>query len=310
MTTIQQVNELHRAARRRFTRQRTQMRGIDDTLQADLVEMIPYARLNRGMRYILTVINIFSKKAYAVPLRRKTGAEVKVALEHVLKSLGHSIRHIHTDRGREFYNGTVQTMLRQYGVRLYSTFTPVKAAICERFNRTLKNMLWKKFTIRRSNKWIDILPKLIADYNNTRHRTINMRPSDVNAQNESLLMFSYAAAAAKAYKPSKQKFVVGDAVRMSRYKHIFDKGYTPNWTAEVFKIRQVRSTTPITYLLSDWRGDDVDGAVYTEELQRAKYPDRYLVEKILRRRNHQVYVKWLGFDNKFNQWINADELLD
>lgn len=86
--TKQLVDELHHAARRNFTRQRTQMRGINDTLQADLVEMIPHARQNRGMKYILTAINIFSKKAYARPLKRKTGEEVKNALESVLKSLG------------------------------------------------------------------------------------------------------------------------------------------------------------------------------------------------------------------------------
>lgn len=138
------VEELHRAARRNFVRLKTQMRGIEDTVQADLVEMIPYSRINRGMKYILTVINIFSKKAYAYPLKNKTGEAVKTALEKLIRDLGHLIKHIHTDRGKEFYNSAVRTLLQRHHINLYSTFTTKKAAICERFNRTIKNKMWKR----------------------------------------------------------------------------------------------------------------------------------------------------------------------
>lgn len=298
----QLVGELHHAARRNFIRQRTQMRGINDTLQADLVEMIPYARQNQGMKYILTVINIFSKKAYARPLKRKTGEEVKNALESVLKSLGHSIRHIHTDRGKEFYNGTVRAMLKRYNVRLYSTFTTMKAAICERFNRTLKSKMWKLFTLNGTHRWTDILPKLISEYNKTVHSTIKMRPNDVNTRNEEQLLlgvYNYAVD-----RPIKRRFKVGDPVRMSRHKRVFEKGYTPNWTADVFTIRKVLATSPTTYLLTDWQGYEVRGAVYAEELQLTKHPDEYLIEKILKRKDNRVLVKWLGFDNEFNQWVD------
>lgn len=309
MSKEQLVDELHRAARRNFKRQRTEMRGIRDTLQADLVEMIPYAKHNNnGMKYILTVINIFSKKAYAQPLKNKTGAEVCRALEIIIKSLGHRIKHFHTDQGTEFYNVNVQTMLKRYRIQHYSTYSTMKAAICERFNRTLKNRMWKQFSLRGSYKWIDILPKIINDYNNTKHRTIRMRPNDVNASNEKKLLFTvYNYNAQK--KKREAKFKVGDSVRMSRYKHIFDKGYTPNWTTEVFTIRKVQSNTdPITYLLRDWRNIDIRGTVYAEELQLAKYPDIYLVEKVLRRSKDgkKMYVKWLGFGDECNKWIDTD----
>lgn len=303
MSTKDLVDELHHAARRNYVRRKTQARGINDTLQADLVEMIPYARKNRGMKYILTVINIFSKKAYAKPLKRKTGKEVEAALESILRSLGHPIRHIHTDRGKEFYNSTVRTMLQHRNIHLYSTFSTMKAAICERFNRTLKSRMWKQFSLRGNNKWIDILPQLIADYNNTKHRTIKMKPNDVNADNEEQLLLTVYNYTPDTL-PKKQKFKVGDSVRMSRHKHMFEKGYTPNWTTEVFKVRKVQRTNPITYLLQDWQGVDVEGSIYAEELQLAKYPNIYLYEKILRRRNGQMYVKWLGFDSKYNQWVD------
>lgn len=245
------------------------------------------------------------------------------ALETIINSLDHSIKHIHTDRGREFYNVNVQAMLKRHRIHLYSTYSSMKAAICERFNRTLKNRMWKQFSLRGSHKWIDILPKIILNYNNTKHRTIRMRPNDVrNAHIEKQLLhtvYNYTnyddnnnvlkhkqKRRTKKTSIAAARFKVGDFVRMSRYKHIFEKGYTPNWTTEVFTIRMVQSTDPITYLLKDWQGQNIKGAVYAEELQLTKCPKDYLVEKVLRRKDGQMYVKWLGFGNEFIQWINDD----
>jgi len=102
------------------------------------------------------------------------------------------------------------------------------------------------------------------------------------------------------------KFKVGDSVRVSKYKTIFEKGYTPNWTTEVFKIVKVQRTNPITYF--HYREKSA-GAFYEHELLRASDPDVYLVEKILRRRDDNVYVKWLGFDNSYNSWIHKDNVI-
>lgn len=306
MTAKQLVNEIHSPARRNYVRIKTEMRGISDTLQADLVEMIPFARLNRGNKYILTAINIFSKKAYARPLKNKSAEEVKAALENILDSLGHQIKHIHTDRGKEFYNATVRAMLQSRNIHLYSTFSRMKAAICERFNRTLKSRMWKHFSLHRTNEWIEILPELVAEYNDTKHRTIKMKPDEVDKHNEEQLLFTIYNNSAPI--SPKIKFKVGNSVRISKNKHVFEKGYTPNWTTEIFTIRKVQTTNPITYLLRDWRNVDVEGVVYTEELLMAKYPDVYLVEKILKRRDDQVYVKWLGFDDEFNEWIDNSQL--
>lgn len=308
MSKIQVVNELHHAARRNFTRRKTQMRGIHDTLQADLVEMIPYANQNHRKKYILTAINIFSKKAYAQALKNKSAQEVVKGLESILNSVNHPIKYIHTDRGKEFYNGTVRAMLDRHNIQLYSTFSTMKAAICERFNRTLKSKMWKQFTLRSSHKWIDILPGIISEYNNTKHRTIKMRPNDVSIHNEQHLLNSVYKYTSNI-KLQKGKFKVGDSVRLSKYKHAFEKGYTPNWTTEIFKIKKVQTATnPITYILEDHLGKELGGAMYAEEMQLAKYPDAYLIEKILRRRNGQVYVKYLGFGEEFNQWIDEQEL--
>lgn len=302
------VKELHRQARRNFVRRPTLMRGIEDTLQADLVEMIPYASKNNGMKYILTVINIFSKKAYARALSNKSGLEVTRAMKSVLDSLGHPIQHLHVDNGKEFYNKPMQEMLRRRNINMFSSFTTKKAAIVERWNRSLKNAMWKLFSMRGSHKWIDILQTLVEDYNNTDHRTIKMKPNDVTKSVERHLLDT-------VYTPrktleSKPKFKVGDHVRMSKYKHVFAKGYTPNWTTEIFKIRRVQQTNPLTYLLVDMKGLDVLGTIYKEELQLVRDPKLYLVEKILKKKDNQVFVKWLGFDSSENSWIDAKNVLD
>lgn len=302
------VNELHRQARRNFARRETTMRGIDDTLQADLVEMIPYASQNNNMKYILTVINIFSKKAYARAVKNKSAPEVTKAMISVLDSLGHSIKYLHVDNGKEFYNKLMQDMLLKRNIKMFSTFTTKKAAIAERFNRSLKNLMWKHFSHSGGHKWIKMLPKLIDQYNNTFHRTIKMKPIDVNRSVERELLNT-------VYTPRiawklKSKFKIGDHVRISKYKHTFYKGYTPNWTTEIFRIRKIQHTNPITYLLIDFYGQDINGSFYKEELQLVGDSKLYLVEKIIKSRGDEVFVKWLGFDSIHNSWIKKSSVLE
>lgn len=137
-----------------------------------------------------------------------------------------------------------------------------------------------------------------------------MRPIDVNFCNEQLLLNTVYNYKRHFLYGKGSKFMVGDLVRLSKYKHLFEKSYTPNWTTEIFTIRKVQSNTnPITYLLSDYQGSDIEGSVYEHELLSVKHPDLYLVEKIIRRRGNQVYVKWLGFDSTHNSWVDKNTLL-
>ena len=109
-------------------------------------------------------------------------------------------------------------------------------------------------------------------------------------------------------KRKKPRFKKGDSVRISKTKHIFEKGYTPNWTTEIFTIVRVAPTNPVTYHIKDYQGQIVRGGFYEQELLKVKYPDVYLVEKVLKRRKNQVYVKYLGFDNSHNQWLDKNLL--
>lgn len=296
------VEELHRPARRNYTRRKFDVRGLDETWQADLVEMQPYSRENKGYRYMLTIIDVFSKFAWAVPVKRKTGEDVAAAMKSVL-SMRRVPKNLQTDRGKEFYNSTFQNLMKQYKINLYSTYSNLKASICERFNRTLKNAMWKQFSLRGNFKWYDILDDLLTTYNSRKHRTIGMKPKDVTAASVERVMKKFAY----DVKQSKPKFKVNDKVRVSRAKNLFEKGYTANWSTEIFTISRVKRTKPVTYVLKDFRGEPIAGGFYEQELSQTAHPDVYLVEKILKKRGNEVFVKWLGFDNSHNTWIDKSQ---
>uniref|UniRef100_A0ABD2W296 Chromo domain-containing protein n=1 Tax=Trichogramma kaykai TaxID=54128 RepID=A0ABD2W296_9HYME len=167
--------------------------------------------------------------------------------------------------------------------------------------------MWKRFSLSGNYKWIDIISNLVKVYNNTKHRTIKMKPKDVNSSNEKKVMIQY-----NSYKLTESKipakFKIGDKVRVSKAKHIFEKGYTPNWTTEIFTIVKTSMTHPPTYHLKDYQDQPITGSFYEQELSIAKYPDIYLIENIIRKKGNKLFVKWLGFDSTHNSWINKNDI--
>lgn len=196
--------------------------------------------------------------------------------------------------------------MKSLDINHYSTFSALKASIVERFNRTLKNMMWKEFSNNGNYRWTGLLNKLVSKYNSTRHHTIKMRPIDVGPSNEVHLL---ATVYQKRKVVSRARYTIGDYVRVSKHKHVFEKGYTPNWSTEVFKIYEVKKTEPRSYILEDYQGNLIQGAFYELELTPVKHPDTYLVEKVLKRKGSQVFVKWLGFPSTHNSWINIKDVL-
>lgn len=300
------VNEIHRQARKNFKRRRFIQRGILDTWQIDLVEMIPYAKFNKGYKYMLTVIDVFSKYAYALPIKSKTGLEIANSLKTILEQKKNKYpKNIHTDQGKEFYNSHFKNVLQKFNINHYHTYSNMKASIVERFNRTLKNKMWKKFSLQGNYKWIDILDQLLQDYNSSYHRSIKMSPKSVNKKNERMLL-NTVYSNLKTFK--KGKYKINDFVRISKYKNVFEKGYTPNWSSEVFKINKILFTNPITYQLTDVNDDVIKGGFYEEELMKTKVANTYLIEKILKRRGNKLFVKWLGFEKENNSWIDKNDI--
>lgn len=298
------ANELHKPARKRFPRRRVTLKGINDLYQADLVEMQPYARINKGYRYIMTMINCFTKFAFAIPLKDKTGQEVAKAIEPIL--IKHKMKHFQTDQGTEWFNKYINGLMKKYNINHYATFSDLKASIVERLNRTLKERMWKEFTAKGTYEWLTLLPSIINKYNNSIHKTIGMKPKDVKQKNVKEILQRINK---KKGVKSRAKFKLGDVIRISKFKKVFAKGYLPNWTNEVFKIYAVKPTKPVTYILQDSKGEILNGGFYEQELSKSNTGDVYLVEKVLQRKGDQVKVRWLGFDRKHDSWLNKNDIL-
>lgn len=299
------ARELHKPARKNYTRRVVNVYGKNDLFQADLVEMIPYSRLNKGYKYILCVIDCFTKFAWSVPLKSKTAVEVSDALSKIL--VDRSPKLLQLDNGKEFYNQTFDDLMKKYKIKKYSTFSTTKACIIERFNRTLKTNMYREFTARGSHEWISILPMLMNNYNNSKHRTINMTPVQADA-NPSLVKLIRRRQRRRDITTRKTKFKVGDHVRISAHKGVFARGYIPNWSAEIFTVNKVNETSPTTYNLIDYQKTAIMGCFYSEEIQKTQYPEDYLVEKIISKKGNQILVRWVGFDKAHDSWINMNNL--
>lgn len=302
------INELHKPARKHFKRRRVITKGINDLIQADLVEMLPYAKTNRNFRYILVVINVFSKFVWVEPVKRKTAKDVTSAMNKILSKMHIKPKNLQTDNGKEFYNKEFKNLTSKYKINHYSSFSNLKSSVVERVNRTLKNMMWRQFSYQGSYKWINILQDIVSKYNSKKHSTIDMRPVEVTQDMEPILL-STVYSNLKTVDPRKNKLKKGDNVRISKYREAFSKGYTPNWSNEIFKIRKVNLTNPVTYLLEDQNKQEIQGSFYSEELQKTNYPDIFLIEKILKRKGDRIFVKWLGLDKSQNSWINKNKVL-
>ena len=271
---MNEAKELHAQARKTFPTNRIIVLGIDDLWQADLLVLRDKSRHNNGYKYIFNVIDCFSKVVWSEPLKTKKGEEVTDAFIKIInkaKKMNHRAPHLlHTDKGLEFRNKDLKNVLDQNNIHMYHTESGKKASIVERFNRTLNNRLKIKFEIQRNYNWIDILDEIIYDYNyNTVHRTIGMKPIEVNKQNEQLLketVFNFDEEINE-----KPKFKIGDRVRLVKTKSTFPNKYGANWSNEIYTITNINQTKPITYNIKDEKGNKVEGRIYKEEIRKTKF---------------------------------------
>ena len=188
--------------------------------------------------------------------------------------------------------------------RDFSTENKETSSVCERWNHTIKTKMWKQFTVQGNTACIDILPKILKQYNNTKHSCIKMPHIEASKKkNESNLYFNLHGDMEQL--SSKPKFKVGNKVRISKYKRkVFDKGYTPNWTEEIFLIDKIQSTNPITYRLKDLNNEEIQGSYYEPELLKPKQ-DIFRIDKVIWRnyKKRQALVSWKGYSDDFNFWV-------
>ena len=194
------------------------------------------SKYNKGIKYLLCVIDLLSKYAWVVPLKDKKGTSIDNAFQKII-SEGRKQNKIWVDQGSEFYNNPFKYFLKINNIEMYSTYNEGKSVVAERFTiRTLKNKIFKHMIAISKNVYFDVLDDILNKYNNTVHRSIKMKPIDVTSD-------SYAEYNEDSNKKD-PKFKVGDHVRISKYKNIFAKVYPTNWSEEVVVVSKIKNTVP------------------------------------------------------------------
>ena len=306
----QLAEELNKPIIRKFKKRKVYSTFKDNIWGVDLADMQLLSKYNKGIRFLLCVIDIFSKYAWVVPLKDKKGISIVKAFQIILKQSnrrvkGTSAQHVKpnkiwVDKESEFYNAYLKKWLRDNNIVMYSTHNEEKSVVAEQFIRTLKGKIYKYMTSMSKNVFIDKLDDIVDEYNNTYHTTIKMKPIDVKDN-------TYINTS-KEINNKNPKFKVGDRVRISKYKNIFAKGYMPNWSEEVVVIKKVKNTVPWTYVINDLNGEEIIGTFYEKELQKTNQ-EEFRLEKVIRRKGDKLYVKWKGYDNSFNSWIDKASLV-
>ena len=297
---------LHTPARVRFPRNKTIVGGIDSQWEVDLADMKRFADKNNGFKYWLCAVDAFSKKAWVQPIRSKRAPEVHHAFEKIFAYTDRRPRVVRTDKGGEFNNNELKKFLKKHKIDYFTSENEeIHASIAERFIRTIKGRVFRYFTHNRTDRYVDVLDKLVESYNKTYHRSIGMSPNKVNKRNEVRIWRRlYGGVILSSYK---FKFKVGDRVRIQEHRATFRKGYEGAWTEEIFKIVERIPRNPPVYKIVDYDNDPITGTFYEKELQKVTMMDDiFIVDKVLKRRRRngktEYFVSWLGYPQKFNSW--------
>ena len=220
--------------------------------------------LNNNFKYIMVLVDVFSKRAWAEPMRRINEFDATIAMEKMLRKIPDIPQTIITDKGTEYYNRKMKDLFDRMAIKHYSIRGRHKACVAERFIRTLKGRLEKYFWATKSHKWIDVLQQFIENYNGTFHRSIKMAPNDVNDKNRAKVFKTLYPLSKDNRAP---RLAVGDLVRLLKPKTIFDKGYAQSWTPEIYKIVRAFSESGVDfYKISDREGNILPRNKYYWEL--------------------------------------------
>ena len=326
----QQTYTLHRRAVRRYPTLPTLAPGLHTEWQADLAIFDRISRQNRGYKYLLVCIDTLSRQIFVEPVKTKSAPDMVNAFDRIFSRPGIYIPwKIKTDQGKEFLARRVQDYFNEKNVQHHSMYNPrFHAGMAERANRTIKERLYRYFTERKTQNWTGVIQEIVDGINHSYNASIGMRPVDVNFKNAENVRQTLEQKAIEKFqnKRGKKKFKIGDKIRIEKHKHIFQKGFMPNFTSEIFVIDQVRDHVPyqpITYRIRDQNGELIKGWFYAHDFSRfrpeletnsqEKGQPIYDIDKIIRKRKKEgreyLYVKWKGYGEEHNSWIPASTLL-
>ena len=229
------------------------------------------SRKNKGIKYLLCAIDLYNKYAFVIPLKDKKGISIVNTFNKIIKQSERKPNKIWIDQGGEFYINVFKKWFSGNDIIMYSTDNEGKSVVVERFIRTLKNKLYKHMTATGKNVYYDVLDDVVNKYNNTKHRTIKMKPIDVgDTTKSSSLERNNKRVYVDEHNEKDSRFKVGDRVRISKFKNIFAKGYIPNWSKEIFIVDKMNDTVPYTYNIKDLNDEEIIGSFYDRELRKTK----------------------------------------
>lgn len=315
---------LHKPIIRKFARNKVVVSGIDDTWQMDLVDMRALKDENNNVTFIITIIDVFSKYGWGRMLPNKKGETILDAIKSVIEKSKRKPKKIQSDQGNEFFNIHCKNYFEKHKIKHYYTHSGLKASIVERFNKTLKDKMWRYFTMTGTKKYYDKFDEFFKSYNSSYHSSIKMSPKSVNKANSRQVFFNlynYYKDEGDYQSNVKFSFFIGDYVRISKYKHIFSKGYESNWTSEVFQIDKIlfHNSIPI-YVLKDLLEEVIDGTFYAQEMQKvginireAIKNNEFVIESTLKTRvikgQKEYFVKWKYYPESSNSWVKQKDWL-
>ena len=309
---------LYKDARKTWNRNRIFVSQIDEQWECDLLDVNYDSRKNKGIRYLLVIIDVFSKYLFVKPLKNKKADFLVKAFEEVFKESGRIPKKIRTDRGLEFENRKFRKMCDDNNIIFFtSTNQTIKCSVVERVNRTLRSRI-ERAKFHNKGVYYNILQDIVDSYNRSMHRTIGMPPSSVSKSDEPVIFEKMYDAKNMlelfSRKQNKIKFKPGDDVRQKYDLKPLEKSYLQKWTDIVYKVDKVINKLFKPQYIVSLDGSQFERRFYPEELQKVKIDNNslYLVEKVLghRTRNNrsEVLVKWRGYPKKYNEWIPKDQI--
>ena len=278
--------------------------------QIDLIEVISLSKYNRGVKYLLTCIDVFTKKAFVRACMTKRSDEILNAFKSILDEAGEYPKTILSDKGAEIKNRKFAKFCKDNGIKQIFPENEVHAAVVERFNKTLQIIMYKYMTQNETLTYIDNLQHFVESYNSRYHRSIKMSPDEGEKRENHPKIFMEVDEKIRKIRSKRQtpKFAVGDFVRIKDARRKFKRSYETQFGEEVFKIYKIKKNLPIImYKLKDLKDEKIIGSFYESELSATPEPESFKINKIIKRRivdgEPQVFVSWKGYGSKFNQWI-------
>ena len=282
--------------------------------QMDLVDIQHLSAHNDNVKYLLNVIDTFTRYAFVRPLKDKSASTVLKAFKSILNDAGEKPYMIVMDKGTEFKNRQFDNFCAENNIKLINPQTQTHAAYIERFNRTLQQLIYKFMTENETNRFIDNLETLVNTYNNRLHRMIQTSPFKAETDGDSALNINILASKNREkIKKQKPKYQVNSYVRIAKQKTKFSRGYDEQAQREIFRIWKidVSKRIPLYHLETYDKSEKLQGGFYAYELTPVE-TEIFRIERVIKKRKYrgknQLFVKWKGFNDTYNSWIDEADV--